>query len=175
MKNFLLTGMLLFFTLFTASAQFVKAELEVSGLTCSMCSLSTQKALKTLDFIGEIKPDLNKNVFYIQFKPGKVVNLDAMKAKVVAAGFTVSRLTAIFNFSQLPVKDKSVFQYEGNSYQFIGAPEITLEGSTRFTVMDKDFLPGKAFKKFNAGSTSFTLQPVIMPSGTGRVFHISLS
>ena len=81
MKNYWL-GFILILLFNHSSAQFIRAELEVSGLTCSMCSLSTQKSLNTLGFIQKINPDLNKNIFYIDFKSGQAVSLDAIKQKV---------------------------------------------------------------------------------------------
>ena len=57
-------------------AQFIKAELQASGLTCSMCSFATQKSLQTLDFIDSIGTDLDHTIFMIYFKPNSIVNLD---------------------------------------------------------------------------------------------------
>jgi len=157
---------------FSAKAQFIKAELEVSGLTCSMCSLSTQKSLKTLDFIEAIKPDLNKNIFYITFKEGKTVSLDAMKDKVKAAGFSVSRLTAIYRFNE-PQNDAQ-FTYDGSVYRFLDAKSASLNGEKRLTVLDKDFVSSKTFKRFSVGVTD----PSYLTGKNDkhqRVYHISLS
>lgn len=144
-------ALLTFCTLATGlKAQIVKAELEVSGLTCSMCSLSTQKSLKTLDFIGEIRPDLNKNIFYITFKPGKAVSLDAIQKKVLAAGFSVSKLVAIANFSGVQVSNNLIYPLEGISYQFEEVQPKTLDGETRFLVIDKSFIPPQRYKKYSA-------------------------
>ena len=61
MKTLKIFILLLVTTISAAKAQFTKAELQVSGLTCSMCSKATEKSLRTLDFIGDIKADLNRN------------------------------------------------------------------------------------------------------------------
>lgn len=178
MKKYIMTALLLCILSMTAKAQFIGAELEVSGLTCSMCSLSTQKSLNTLDFIGLIKPDLNKNIFYIQFKPGKLVNLDAIRQKVVSAGFSVSKLIAIYNFTGLRVSDKFIYASDGATYEFIQSSDQVLEGSTRFQVIDKGFVSGKVLKKYSAD-----LNPVFL-AGTANAelfnksnhhYHISLS
>lgn len=179
MKKFIITGLIICTLSFAARAQFISAELEVSGLTCSMCSLSTQKSLNTLDFIGSIKPDLNKNIFYIQFKPGKIVNLDAMKQKVVAAGFSVSKLIAIYNFDKVKVSDKFIFVNEGASYEFIDTQESVLSGPTRVQVLDKGFLPARVAKKYNV----LISDPAILPGSSNfsafnknaRQYHINLS
>ncbi len=173
MKRIILIGILFFLSL-GLQAQFIKAELEVSGLTCSMCSLSTQKSLKTLDFIGDIKPDLNKNIFYIEFVPGREVNLSAMKDKVKAAGFSVSKLIAVFNFNQIKISRDFIFNYHGSNYYFVDAPDKILNGETRFMILDKDFVSSKDFKKMSFGiKDPLPLSP--LPEKNLHVFHIRLT
>ncbi|WP_295648086.1 cation transporter [uncultured Mucilaginibacter sp.] len=156
-----------------AKAQFIKAELEVSGLTCSMCSLSTQKSLNTLDFIGQIKPDLNKNIFYITFRADKAVSLDALKQKVQAAGFSVSKLIAIYDFKT--TQDNASFQYNGDTYQFTVLPGKPLSGEIRLQVLDKDFVPTSTFKKLGAQIKDASYATGGTNDKKQRVYHISLS
>jgi len=158
----------------TAQAQFVKAELQVSGLTCSMCSLSTQKSLATLDFVGEIKPDLNKNIFYITFKPNKTVNLDALKQKVMAAGFSVNKLVTIVNFNHVDITGDLNYPFQGTTLHFVTAGAKQLNGETRLLIIDKDFIPSGAFKKYNS-----QLNDASYTSGHDarkeRVYHVTFS
>jgi len=158
----------------SAQAQFIKAELQVSGLTCSMCSLSTQKSLATLDFISEIKPDLNKNIFYVTFKPGKAVNLDALKQKVMAAGFSVNKLVAIINFDHLDISKDPNYTTGGATYRFVSAGAKELNGETRLLVIDKDFVPVATFKKYNS-----QLKDGAYATGRNekkeRVYHVTVS
>jgi copper chaperone CopZ len=156
----------------TAKAQFVKAEIQVSGLTCSMCQLATEKAIKTLNFVSDIKPDLNKNIFIITFKKDKPVQLDLIKKKVKDSGFSVSKLVAIFNFDQLKVKEDFHFDYAGNKYHFMDVPEKTLDGPVRLTVLDKDFIPGGEFKKRAANTTFECYRSGMM--GKTRTYHVTL-
>ncbi len=131
----------------SANAQFIKADVQVSGLTCSMCQLATEKALKTLDFVSEIKPDLNKNVYVITFKKDKNVNLDQIKNKVKGAGFSVSKLVATVNFNDIKVSNNFQYKYLGNTFHFVNVPAKSLSGSTRITLLDKGFIPDNTFKK----------------------------
>jgi copper chaperone CopZ len=156
----------------TAKAQFVKAEVQVSGLTCSMCQLATEKAIKTLDFVAEVKPDLNKNVYLVSFKKDKSVQLDLIKKKVKDAGFSVSKLVAIFNFDQQKISNDFHFTYAGNKYHFMDVSEKTLDGPIRLTVLDKDFIPAGDFKK-RAAKTSFECyRSGVM--GKTRTYHVTL-
>lgn len=129
------------------NAQIIKADLQVSGLTCSMCQLATEKALKTLDFVSEIKPDLNKNVYVLTFKRDKNVNLDQIRKKVKDAGFSVSKLVATVNFNDVKVASNSQHKFQGNTFFFLNVPSKTLNGPTRITLLDKGFIPDNTFKK----------------------------
>lgn len=153
-------------------AQFVKAEVQVSGLTCSMCQLATEKALKSLDFVSEIKPDLNKNVYLVSFKKDKKVNLDLMKKKVKDAGFSVSKLVAIFNFDQLKINKDFHFDYAGSKYHFMDVDAQTLNGQVRFTVVDKDFIPAGDYKKWAAKTTMSCYESGKMDGV--RTYHVTL-
>src|ERR1700761_9301437 len=118
---------LLVTTISIAKAQFTKAELQVSGLTCSMCSNATEKSLRKLDFIGDIKTDLNRNLFIITFKKDAVVNLDQISQKVQSAGFSVNSLKATFNFANVKVSNNYRFNYNGTLYDFLNVGDKTLD------------------------------------------------
>lgn len=156
----------------TVNAQFVKAELQVSGLTCSMCSKATEKSLRSLDFITDIKPDLNRNLFIITFKKNAPVNLDQIGKKVRSAGFSVNRLTASFDFDNVKVSNNYHFNYGGNIYHFMNVAEKTLNGTTSITIIDKDFIPGADYKK-NAANTTFGCYKTGL-MGSQKVYHVTI-
>ena len=80
------------------SAQVTKVSLQASGLTCSMCSNSINKALKTLDFVDKIDTDIKTYTFEISFKVNSNVDFDKIKKKVENAGFTVSGFCGYYVF-----------------------------------------------------------------------------
>ena len=69
-----------------------KVSLVASGLTCSMCSKAIFKALTKLDFVEEVKVDIEQSKFILTFKSGKTVVLDQIKSAVADAGFGVQSL-----------------------------------------------------------------------------------
>ena len=140
MKFLKIFSLLLALGISAAKAQFIKAELQVSGLTCSMCSKATEKALRTLDFIGDIKPDLNRNVFVITFKTNSPVSLDQISKKVQNAGFSVNNLKAIFNFAATKISSNA-FSYSGDTYLVVAGADKAPSGPTTVTVVDKGFAP----------------------------------
>jgi copper chaperone CopZ len=148
-----------------AHAQFTKAELQVSGLTCSMCSKATEKSLRTLKFIGDIKADLNRNVFIITFKKDAPVNLTLISKKVQDAGFFVNNLKATFNFDNVKVSDNA-FSYGGDTYHLVNGENKPLAGVVAFTIVDKDFAPASVYKKYKTDAAGSI--------GQGHVYHIAI-
>lgn len=143
-----------------AKAQFVKAELQVSGLTCSMCSKATEKSLRTLPFISDIKPDLNRNLFTITFKPNTPVNLEQMSKKIQGAGFSINQLKATLDFDKLKVNNNS-FNYAGDTFQVLNGAGKSLDGQVAVTVVNKGFAPAAVAKKYNAAAGNKAYQLVI--------------
>jgi copper chaperone CopZ len=159
---------------FNANAQSVKgAEVQVSGLTCSMCQLATQKALKTIDFISDIKPDLNKNIYVITFKKDKPINFDLIKKKVQDAGFSVSKLVATFNFNNLAVGNNAVFNYDGSIYHLINAAGKVLNGDVRLMLINSGFISSGAFKKYSAQIADPSYRTGI--NGKEKVLYVTLA
>lgn len=158
-------------TISVAKAQFTKADLQVSGLTCSMCSNATEKSLRKLTFISDIKADLNRNLFVITFKKNAAVNLDEISKQVQAAGFSVNSLKATFDFNNVKVADNYHFNYNGSTYHFLHVGDRTLNGPVTVTVLDKNFVPSSVYKKYTA-------QPIdCYRSGTmggTRVYHVTI-
>jgi copper chaperone CopZ len=146
-----------------AQAQFTKAEVQVSGLTCSMCSKATEKALRTIDFIGDIKPDLNRNVFVLTFKSNAPVNLDQISKKIQNAGFSVNSLKATFNFAATKLSGNT-FSYSGDTYLVVSGADKITGGPAAFTVVEKGFAPASVYKKY-AGQTTAEAK-------TGKVYRI---
>src|SRR3954467_4871350 len=87
------------------SAQVTKVSLQASGLTCSMCSNSINKALKTLDFVDEVDANIKTYTFEVTFKANSKVDFDKIKMKVEKAGFSVSSFVATMHFNNLQVNN----------------------------------------------------------------------
>ncbi len=172
MKTFKILLAVLAVSIQFAQAQFVKADLQVSGLTCSMCSKATEKSLRTLTFIRDVKPDLNRNLFIITFKKDVSVNLDAISKKVQDAGFSVNKLTTSFNFDNLKIDNNFHFDYAGNTYHFLNVKAETLNGITPVTIIDKGFVPASTYKKYVAQTTFSCYKSGMMSSQ--KVYHVTI-
>jgi len=124
----------------TTNAQITKVSLRASGLTCSMCSNSINKALKTIDYVKAVDTDLKTYTFDVVFKPGAVVDLDRIKTKVENAGFTVSALVATVNFANVKVTDNQSVKIEGNTFYIENSKEQLLDGIKQVKILDKGFV-----------------------------------
>jgi copper chaperone CopZ len=163
MRTFKIFVFLLALSIGAAKAQFVKAELQVSGLTCSMCSKATEKSLRSLPFIGDVKPDLNRNLFTITFKGNTPVNIEQMSKKVQSAGFSINQLTATVDLNKLKVANNS-FNYGGDTFYILNAGNKDLDGQVNLTVVNKGFAPPSTVKKYNDAAAD--------KSGNGRNYHV---
>jgi hypothetical protein len=128
-----------------------------------MCSKATEKSLRTLNFVGDIKADLNRNVFVITFKKDVPVNLGQISKKVEGAGFFVNNLKATFNFDNVKINNNA-FNYAGDSYRLVNGDGKTLAGPVMVTVVDKGFAPASVYKKYNTTDKA----------ETGRIYHIAI-
>jgi len=166
MKTFRIVIAILAFTVATAHAQFIKAELQVNGLTCSLCSKATEKSLRTLPFVGDIKVDLNRNIFLIVFKDNVPVSLDQISKKVENAGFFVNNLKATFNFTNIHVVN-NYFSYTGDTYRLVNGDNKDLNGPVALTVVEKGFAPPSVYKKYNGHAS-------VGAPKSGRVYQVAI-
>lgn len=134
----------------SVQAQVTKVSLQASGLTCSMCSNSINKALKTLSFVDKIEPDIQTSTFEITFKTGNNVDFDAIKQKVEKAGFSVAAFIVTVDCNDVAVTPGNPVTIAGKSFYFINTKNQVLTGSKNLKVLNKGFVPGKEYKKYAA-------------------------
>jgi copper chaperone CopZ len=167
MKTLKIFITLLVLTTGIANAQFTKAEVQVSGLTCALCSRATEKSLRTLPFVADVKPDLMRNIFVITFKASQPVNFDEIGKKVQDAGFFVNSLKATFNFANIKV-DKNYFSYGGDTFRVMNGNDKPLNGEVAVTIVDKGFAPKSVSKKYLSQAADE------VPAKPGRVYHVAI-
>ena len=156
----------------SASAQIKKASLQAAGLTCAMCSKATLESLKTLPFVDKIDTDLNSTTFLLYFKPGVPVDIDQIKQKVDEAGFSVAKLVLTASFKNVAVQNDAHIDYHGSTFHFINAKDQVLSGDKDITVIDKEFVSAKQFKKFSTQTTMPCYHTGVM--GSQRIYHVTI-
>jgi copper chaperone CopZ len=181
MKKLLLGLMIILFTL-PSVAQFSKATLQATGLTCAMCSNAINKALQAVPFVESVRSDIKNSAFNIVFREGAVVEIDALKNAVEDAGFSVGglKLTGLFNNLKL-APDQHV-TIGKSSFHFLDIKEQTLNGENTITVVDKNFVTAKQFKKISSltkmsclqtGKASACCTKEGVPA-EARVYHVTI-
>ena len=162
------------------NAQFTKATLQATGLTCAMCSNAINKALQARPFIESVKADIKNSSFSIVFKEKADFDIDDIRKAVEDAGFAIGNLKLTGNFETLRIGDDEHAQIGERHFHFINAGGKTLSGEQTVTVVDKDFLTPKQFKKLNEGTKVKCLQSGKSASccpgvaaGT-RIYHVTI-
>ena len=173
----IILSFLMLFVINKVSAQQISTvEMQVTGLTCSMCSQATEKSLRTLDYVSEVTPDLNRNLFVIKFKKDQTVSFDQLNKKVQDAGFSVGKLEAMIYFNQTKIDNNGQAVVGNTVFRFANAAEKVLNGPVKVNVIDKGFVSNAIFKQKSA-----TVKFDSYATGSGtvngkktRIYHLSI-
>jgi copper chaperone CopZ len=133
----------------SAQAQISKATLQASGLTCSMCSKAVKSALEKVSSVEKVMVDIKSQQYKISFKADQKVELDDVKKAVEDAGFSVAKLQVTANVETSKLEKDQHLQIGQSTFHFLNADNRVINGETIFTVVDKDFVPAKEFKKYS--------------------------
>jgi len=181
MKRVLLAIAIVFMTV-SSQAQFTKASLQATGLTCAMCSNAINKALQKVPFIESVKSDIKNSAFSLVFKQGQNINIDILREAVEDAGFSVGSLKLTGNFQELKIENDKHVEIGKEVFHFLNVSEQVLNGEQTISVVDKNFLTAKRFKKFSSASkmscvttgkaASCCVKDGIAPDA--RVYHVTI-
>jgi copper chaperone CopZ len=130
----------------SAVSQVSRVLLQASGLTCSMCSNSIYKSLKTVSFVEKIEPDIKTSTFNITFKRDTQVDFNMLKEKVEDAGYSVAKFVAVVNFKEVPVKANETVTVGAINFRFTRT--ATLNGEKQVRILNKGFMSPKDQKKY---------------------------
>lgn len=180
MKKILIAIALLIAT--RSFAQVTNVNLQASGLTCSMCSNSINKALRTIAYVDNVVPNIKNSTFNITFKPGAKVNFDQLKKKVEDAGFFVAKLTATVQFNNVSIEEDAHVTVNDMVFHFLNVKSQTLNGQKEIQVIDRGFVSAKEFKKnsaftkmdcYKTGVAGSCCSKHGVNSGS-RIFHVTI-
>lgn len=135
-----------------SDAQFSKATLQASGLTCAMCSKAVKVALEKVSFVGEVKVNIKKQEYSIAFKENSKTDFDELKKAVEDAGFSVASLKVTGTFTDVNVEKDKHIKLDGKNFHFISSHAQRLNGEKTFTIVDKDFVSAKEYKKYSVAT-----------------------
>lgn len=170
MKKFIIVILVLFSGF--AHAQVKGVTIQASGLTCSMCSNSIFKALKTLDFVNNVNPNIKTSSFEVAFKPNAEVDFDKLKAKVEDAGFFVASFIVTYSFDNLAIANDKHINVGNSVFHFLNVKEGVLSGDKKIRLLDKGFVSAKEFKK-NSSLTKMACYKT-GEENQKRIFHVTI-
>lgn len=181
MKRLLLLAMVTFAATLT-QAQFSKATLQATGLTCAMCSNAINKALLKVASVESVKSDIKNSAFNIVFKTGVEVDIDALKEAVEDAGFSVGGLQLTGTFSEVKLEKDKHIRIGKENFHFLNGDGQSLSGEKVITVVDRNYIPEKQFKKLSASAKMSCVQTGKTASccskdgmGAGeRIYHVTI-
>lgn len=165
-----------------SSGQFSKATLQATGLTCSMCSNAINKALLKVSFVASVKADIKNSSFDMLFKKDVPVEIDALKNAVEDAGFSVGKLKITGTFSDVKIGKEQHVKIGDENFHFLNGEDKVLNGETTLTVIDKNFVTEKEFKKYSKEVKASCLQTGKAASccvkdgmeANTRVYHVTI-
>jgi len=149
-----------------ARAQFTQARLQVAGLNCALCAKTTERELRALTFVSDVKPDLMHNIYVITFKTGQPVSFEQISKILHDENFFITFLKTTVNFDGVKITG-DMFTDGGYKYQLFNTAGKTLTGQVELTLVDKGFASRSVSKKYPGASADD-------PSTTGRVFHLAI-
>jgi len=141
-----------------ATAQFSSASLQASGLTCALCTKAINKSLEQLPFVESVNADIKTSSFRITFKKDADVNIDALRKGVEDAGFSVAKLQLTANFNNVRIENDAHQVINGKAFHFLSVKPRVLDGEQQLTLVDKNFVQAKDFKKYSASSKMSCVQ-----------------
>lgn len=163
-------------------AQFSKATIQASGLTCAMCSRAIDNSLKQLPFVESVQPDIKNSAFTIVFRKNETADIDQLKKAVEDAGFFVAKFTITGQFENVSIKNDEHVAINGKEYHFLNVQDQVLNGEKNLVVVDKSFVTAAAFKKYNAstamqciktGKAGGCCEKAGLSAGT-RIYHVTI-
>lgn len=135
-----------------AQAQVTRASLQASGLTCSMCSKAVKQALDGVSFVEKVQVDIKNQQYNLTFKPGAVVDFDALSQAVKDAGFSVAALKVTARVDGLTAQKDEHLKIGSQYFHVLNASGQSLSGETTFSIVDRDFVSAKESKKWSTAS-----------------------
>ncbi len=182
MKKIIFVFAILVLAATSLSAQFKSASLQAAGLTCAMCTKAINNEVAALPFVKKVDVDIKSSTFVIDFREGANVDVDALKKAVEDAGFSVSKLKLTGVFQNVAVKNDAHVDIEGKTFHFLNVKDQTLNGERVLTLVDKNYVTAKEFKKYSAATKMECIQTGKASScckkeaaeNNTRIYHVTI-
>jgi len=151
MKVYYRSLLLVVFSLLQMSeveAQQREVELGIDGLTCSMCSRSTEMSVRKLEFVSDVIMDLEHTTARIILKDGAKVSYELIGKAVRDAGFSVRYLSLMLDPGQAQLNTGDCISQDEKTYKYIGEQIVNDSDGMKFRIVAKGLMPMKELRKW---------------------------
>ena len=132
------------------NAQFQTVQIGVNGMTCSQCTKNVEMSIRKLNFVDEVRMDIQNTEGEITFKEGGVVDIKRIAQAVVDAGFSVRYISAVVLFKPAKVTENYCWIFQNSHYQFVKITDRELVGLVKINFIGKHFMPHDEYKKWES-------------------------
>jgi cation transport ATPase len=139
------------FQLIEVNAQQRELELGIDGLTCSMCSRSTEMSVRKLDFISDVIMDLEHTTARVILKDSAKVSYESIGKAVRDAGFSVRHLSLMLNPDRPELKPGDCVSQDQKTYKYIGEHTLESDRGVKLRIVARGLMPAKEFKNWSEG------------------------
>src|ERR1700753_2086969 len=146
-RSICLAVLLTIFSVGIACAQFTGAKMQLTGVNCALCAKTTERALRALPYVSDVKPDLSHNIYVLSFKPGQAVDFDQISKVVHDENFFITFFKTTVDMGQVKL-DNNAFKAGSATYHLVNSGDKALDGQLEFTLVDKGFAPRSVSKKY---------------------------
>jgi len=137
-----------------SNSQVTRVFFQASGLTCSMCSNSIHKSLRTLDFVDKITADVRNYTFEISFKDGSNVDFGLIKKKVEDAGFSIGDFKVTIYLTKNQLNSDQSIKIGNSTLLIVNAKGQNFNGNINVRFLDRGFVSSKEYKASSISKSS---------------------
>ena len=130
-----------FFLSTSVTAQVQSVELVASGLTCSMCSKAIFKALSQLDFVSELKVDIEKSIYILTLKSPKQLKIEEIREAVYDAGFSIESMQMTAHFPNTKAVNEELISLNGYQFKWKLTGVKNIANPQKVSIVNKEIQP----------------------------------
>jgi copper chaperone CopZ len=153
------------------NAQFTSVKINVIGLTCSACSFGTERSIRQLKFVEDVKVDLNTNIAEITFKKGEPVYIDQIVKKVYDAGFSVGKVIATYHFTNETVNGKS-WNVGEDTYMNLSTNAVDPSGDKEMTFVADKYMKKSDYKLYKPQIDAVKM--MVKGNRSGHLYYVAM-
>jgi copper chaperone CopZ len=145
-----------------------------------MCSKAVKVALEEVPFVEKVTVDIKNQQYTLTFRDSAAINFDALAEAVEEAGFSVASLRVTAELEKQHLQKDDHVRIGDHYFHFLNASNQQVGGTTTFSIVDKNYVSEKEFKKYSGLSSMKCVQTGTAASccsgadvaAQSRIYHV---